>query len=318
MKAREIVLFFALVKIKKVLVYLPTPVQEIRVGMLEKAGIQLLVKREDLNHPTVSGNKWWKLKYNLEEVKRQGHTTLLTFGGAYSNHIYATAAAAKASRLNSIGIIRGGKVVPLNPTLSFAEQQAMRLHFVSREDYRKKNDTGFIQNLKEQFGDFYMIPEGGTNMLALKGCAEFATTELSSISFDRLYLPVGTGGTMAGLICGFKGQKEIVGVSVLKDGGFLIANIDHQVQQFSGTSYENWSVLTAYHHGGYAKVTNELLAFIHQTASAHSLPLDPVYTGKLLWAIMKEVEEGNVKRGTAILALHTGGLQGASKLLEDR
>lgn len=292
------------------LIYHNTPVDEIRSGMLDKAGIRLLVKREDLNHPFISGNKWWKLKYNIEEALKQHHT-VLTFGGAYSNHIYAVSAAAQEQGLSSIGIIRGEETLPLNPTLSFAGAHGMQLHYVSREDYRKKDDLAFVQTLHEKFGAYYLIPEGGTNSLAVKGCAEFASEILANIDFDHLLLPVGTGGTMAGTVCGLKGRKKVSGVAVLKNGGFLRSEIDKLIRESSNPVYENWSLLTSYHHGGYAKVTNELLAFIKTIKAEHDLPLDHVYTGKLMWAVMKEIEMGQFAKGTTVLALHTGGLQGS-------
>ena len=294
---------------KVALKYITTPLQEIQHHSLEKAGIRLLIKREDLNHPHISGNKWWKLKYNLQEARHQNKKTLLTFGGAFSNHICATAAAAREEGFKSLGVIRGEKTLPLNPTLKFAEEQGMEIHYITREDYRKKNENEFIQNLVRDFGDFFLIPEGGTNTLAVKGCAEYAEQELATVDFDHLILPVGTGGTMTGLICGFKGSKNIIGVSVLKNGEFLNHDIEKLINDFSGKSFGNWSILTSYHHGGYAKVTDALLLFIKAMMDENNLPLDQVYTGKLLWAVMKEIENGNFKRGSTILVLHTGGLQ---------
>jgi 1-aminocyclopropane-1-carboxylate deaminase len=296
-----------------VLYYHATPQQIIIDFVLEKAGIQLIVKREDLNHPFISGNKWWKLKYNLQKAIRSGQETVLTFGGAYSNHIYATAAAAKEVGLKSIGIIRGEETLPLNPTLTFAREQGMSLHYVTRENYRAKTNPVFIKQLHEKFGNFYLIPEGGTNELALQGCAEFATQKLGR-DFDYLCLPAGTGGTIAGIIAGLEGEKEIIGVSVLKNGDFLRDDITQLVRSFSGKNYGNWSLLTSYDHGGYAKVTGSLLDFIAMMKVLHNLPLDPLYTGKLLWAVMKEAEHGTFKRGSTVLALHTGGLQGATAI----
>ncbi|WP_254165109.1 1-aminocyclopropane-1-carboxylate deaminase/D-cysteine desulfhydrase [Chryseosolibacter histidini] len=292
------------------MIYNKTPVDEIRSAALDKAGIRLLVKREDQNHPFISGNKWWKLKYNIEEALKQ-HRTVLTFGGAYSNHIYAVAAAAKEHGLSSIGIIRGEETLPPNATLSFAKGNGMQLHYVSREDYRKKNDPEFVQMLHEKYGEFYLIPEGGTNSLAVKGCAEFASETLLPIDFDHLMLPVGTGGTMAGIVCGLQGRRKVTGVAALKNGDFLKTEIDKLIRESSGSTYENWSLLTSYHHGGYAKVTNELLDFMKTIKTEHDLPLDHVYTGKLLWAVMKEIDMGQFARGTTVLALHTGGLQGS-------
>jgi 1-aminocyclopropane-1-carboxylate deaminase len=294
--------------------YHSTPIYELQHNLLKKANVKLLVKREDLNHSLISGNKWWKLKYNLEQATQLNKTTILTFGGAYSNHIYATAAAAREANLKSIGIIRGEESLPLNQTLTFAINQGMEIHYISRSDYREKTTSNFINNLINTFGDFYLIPEGGTNEFAVKGCAEFARQELHNIDFDYLFLPVGTGGTMAGIICGLGGTRHITGISVLKNGDFLKNEIETLVKNFSNEFYRNWSLLTAYHHGGYAKVTDELLNFIATMKIEHNLPLDPVYTGKLLWAVLKEIESGMVRPGSTVLALHTGGLQGASAL----
>jgi 1-aminocyclopropane-1-carboxylate deaminase len=289
--------------------YATTPVQEIHLPLLKEAGIRLLVKREDLNHPFVSGNKWWKLKYNLDEAIRQ-KKKILTFGGAYSNHLFATAAAARECGIESIGIVRGELTFPLNHTLSFVKEKGMTLEFVTREKYRGKNSNEFIDELKNKFGDFYLIPEGGTNSLAIKGCIEFAQ-QLKTIKHDCLFLPVGTVGTIAGLIIGTEGKQKIIGVSVLK-GDFHHDEISQllQAEKKSGDTYGNWSVLTSYHHGGYGKVTRELVDFMRVMRESHNLPLDPVYTGKLLWAVIEEVKKGSFARGTTILALHTGGLQG--------
>jgi 1-aminocyclopropane-1-carboxylate deaminase len=293
------------------LAYHTTPLQEIRNHpALLKAGIRFLVKREDMNHQFVSGNKWWKLKYNLKAAVEQGFETLLTFGGAYSNHIYATAGAAAECGLRSIGIIRGEETLPLNPTLSFAKAKGMRLHYVSRADYRTKDTQEFTGRLSHAYGRFFLIPEGGSNLLAVKGCAEFAEKELSPINFDHLVLATGTGGTIAGLICGLNGQKNVIGVSILKDGAFLSDDIAKMVFSFTGRHFSSWSIHTGYHHGGYAKVPQELDWFMRETERLYHLPLDPIYTAKAFWAMLKEAEAGAFKRGDTVLFLHTGGLQG--------
>lgn len=292
------------------MIYNPTPIHELKDTILEKAGVRVLIKREDLNHDMVSGNKWWKLKYNLEQTQIEKKDTILTFGGAFSNHIYATATAAKQHNLKSVGIIRGEETMPLNQTLSHAEKEGMVLHYISREEYRKKNNPEFLQALQKTFGRFYLIPEGGTNSLAVKGCVEFANEILKPIDFDYLCLPVGTGGTMAGIVAGLNGAKEVIGISVLKNGEFLKDEITKLMDDFSGKSYGNWSLLTSYHHGGYAKMTKALLDFVTAMKERHNLPLDHVYTGKLLWAVMQEIEKGRFKRGSTVLAIHTGGLQG--------
>ncbi|MBN8576140.1 MAG: 1-aminocyclopropane-1-carboxylate deaminase/D-cysteine desulfhydrase [Cytophagales bacterium] len=295
---------------ERVLPYQHAPVIDLQLLILQKAGIQLFIKREDQNHPHISGNKWWKLKYNLEAAQQQGHHTLLTFGGAYSNHIYATAAAAHELGLTSIGIIRGEETLPLNGTLAFAKSRGMQLHYVSREAYRNKNSIEFIQSLHDRFGEFYLIPEGGTNALAIKGVAEFAQQLQQEIVFDYVCLPVGTGGTIAGLIAGMNEQTQVVGISVLKNGEFLVDEVNNLLKNFSDRVYGNWYIETSYHHGGYAKTNPQLLAFINTMKEQHQLPLDPVYTAKLLWGVFDMVEKGKFKPGSTVLAVHTGGLQG--------
>lgn len=242
--------------------------------------MKVLVLHEYQNHPLISGNKWWKLKHNLEQARKEGHNTLLTFGGAYSNHIYATAAAAKENGFKSRGIIRGEEAD--NPTLKFAREQGMKLEFISREDYRRKEEL--------KFRDAYVIPEGGTNEYAIQGCAEWGR-KLLSIDFHQLYVAVGTGGTLKGLIKGVDGQREVVGVPVLK-------NYD-----FEG------KLLRDYHHGGYAKVTKELLAFCEMMKTEYKIVVEPTYTGKVFWAVFDQIDRGIIDKGTTVLVIHTGGLQ---------
>lgn len=251
-------------------------------------GVHIMVLHEYQNHRFISGNKWWKLKYNLEQAKKEGLDTLLTFGGAYSNHIYATAAAAKEEGFKSIGIIRGEKVD--NHTLRFATQQGMKLEFVSREEYRKKEEQNFNTRLRLRFGKFFLIPEGGTNEHAIRGCAEWGR-KLLSIDFDTLYVPVGTGGTTRGLIEGIEGKREVIGVPVLKNYDF------------------DFKIMKDYHHGGYAKVTEELLDFCDGMRAEYSIPLEPTYTAKSFFAVFDQIRKGGIRKGTKILLIHTGGLQ---------
>ncbi|MBL0741827.1 1-aminocyclopropane-1-carboxylate deaminase/D-cysteine desulfhydrase [Chryseolinea lacunae] len=283
--------------------YRPTPVHEIRDPLLATAGVQLFVKREDLNHPLVSGNKWWKLKYNLENVSQHLSRTVLTFGGAYSNHIFAVAAAARELGFTSIGVIRGEETLPLNTTLQFAREQGMHLHYVSRDDYRKKEDYGFLEALAKQFGSFVAVPEGGTNIEAVRGVTEFAET--LDQSFNYYCCPVGTGGTLAGIIRGVPDTKKVIGFSVLKGEGSL----QHDISQWN-LHRQNWQLLTDYHFGGYAKSTPALLQFIEAFKTQHGVPLEFVYTGKMMAGIFDLVKKGFFERGSTLLALHTGGLQG--------
>lgn len=275
--------------------------------MLDK-GLQLFIKREDMIHPFVSGNKWRKLKYNLVEAKNKGIDTLLTFGGAYSNHIYATAAAAQEAGFNSIGVIRGDELAdkPRNHTLRFAEEHGMQLHFISRESYRNKNNTEFIALLKKQFGDFYLIPEGGTNALAIKGSREIL--DHTTTGFDVICSSVGTGGTLAGLIVGAQPHQQILGFSALK-GDFLKDEIKGLLKSVQSKS-TNWAVETDYHFGGYAKTNQELDSFMESFERRHQILLDPIYTAKMLFGIYDIIRSDQFHPGQKILAIHTGGLQG--------
>jgi 1-aminocyclopropane-1-carboxylate deaminase len=295
----------------KELKYNETPAIEINHPMMKEKGIQLLVKREDLNHPMISGNKLWKLKYNLKAASEQGFDTLLTFGGAFSNHIFASAAACYEVGLNSIGIIRGEEHLPLNPTLSFAKNAGMHLFYVTRSTYRAKNENSFVRELEKQFGKFFLVPEGGTNNLGIKGAEEFVS-KISNTLYDVVCVPVGTGGTITGMIAGLNGKKKIIGVPVLKTGEFLKVEIIDLLRDYCNNQFNNWTLITDYHHGGYAKTTAELQEFILMMKHQYNLPLDPVYTGKLLYAIFEEVKNGSFARGTTVLAIHTGGLQGTT------
>jgi 1-aminocyclopropane-1-carboxylate deaminase len=288
-----------------------TPVVTLKNDLFASKGVEVLVKREDLNHPTVSGNKFWKLKYNVSAACATVHKTILTFGGAFSNHLYATAAACQLSSLKSIGIVRGERPRQLSATLSFCEQHGMTLHFVSRSEYSKKVELQFTDQLTEMFGDFLLVPEGGSNALGFIGTCEFAADHLGKIPFTHLVLAVGTGCTMAGTIAGISAGKSVVGISVLKDGEFLRSDIAGFLSNYSSVTYGNWSLLTSYHHGGYAKATPELSRFIVEMRAQHSLPLDHVYTAKALWGLVEEVKKDSFPRGSTILFLHTGGLQGA-------
>lgn len=290
-------------------------IQEIRDARVSAKGIALFIKREDEIHPFVSGNKWRKLKYNLLEAGEKGCTTLLTFGGAYSNHIYATAAAASEGGFKSIGIIRGEEHLPLNPTLTFAQRHGMQLHYMDRATYRKKQSQEVIAGLHKKFGEFYLIPEGGTNNLAIKGASEMIDAHVRA--FDYVCLPVGTGGTIAGAIAGMQGQGRIIGFSALK-GDFLRNDVNHLLQKYGGATQENWEINTAYHFGGYAKTQPALFQFIEEFYHLHHIQLDPIYTGKMMFGIYDMITKGYFEPGSKILAIHTGGLQGIAGMEERR
>ncbi|TYB75778.1 1-aminocyclopropane-1-carboxylate deaminase/D-cysteine desulfhydrase [Bizionia myxarmorum] len=265
---------------------------------------QLSIKPDYLIDPFISGNKYRKLKYNIFEAKKQGCKLLLTFGGAYSNHIAAVAAAGNRFGFQTIGIIRGEELadkITENPTLLYAQNQGMQFHFVSRETYRLKESVTFIENLKNQFGDFYLIPEGGTNDLAIKGCEEILTEQ--DAEFDFITCPVGTGGTISGLINASKSHQKILGFPALK-GDFLWKDISKFARN------DNWDLITDYHFGGYAKINTELISFINEFKRQFQMPLDPVYTGKMVFGVFDLLKNGYFPKDAKILMIHTGGLQG--------
>lgn len=286
-----------------------SPVQEVIDPELKDRGIRLLIKRDDLIHEHISGNKWRKLKYNLREAAELSHHTLLTFGGAYSNHIAATAFAAQKAGLSSIGVIRG-EDDNTNPTLKFAREQGMQLHFVSREAYRIKTDDDFIDELEEQFGRFFLVPEGGANGLGVRGCAEILP-EIED-DFDVVCCAAGTGTTLAGLALTLKENQKLLGFPALKGGEFLNEEIEKLIMEsrLRPPLAINRQLITDYHFGGYAKLKPELLDFIQGFTERTGIPLDPIYTGKMMFGIYDMVEKGNFIAGTTVLAVHTGGLQG--------
>ena len=289
--------------------------QSIVFSEIENSGISLSIKREDTIHPLISGNKYRKLKYNLEAAKKQNKHTLLTFGGAHSNHLAATAAAGLEYGFKTIGIVRGEELEekheqgnPINSTLDLAIQQQMKLNFVSRNDYRNKTSPTFINSLKEKFGEFYLIPEGGTNSLAIKGCEEILNK--NDQEFEVICVSVGTGGTISGVINSAENHQELLGFPALK-GSFLKSEIDKYV-----LNDKNWSLINKYHFGGFAKTSEDLIAFINKFKGETGIPLDPIYTGKMMFGIVDLIKRDYFERGTKILAIHTGGLQGIKGINE--
>jgi len=275
-----------------------------KINLDENHGVELFMKREDLIHPDISGNKYRKLKYNAIEAKRKGFKTLLSFGGAYSNHIAAVAKLGQELGFNTIGIIRGEELegrIDDNPTLYFSRSCNMNLKFITRDAYRSKNNKEFIEELKFEFGAVYLIPEGGTNELAVKGCEEIL--DETDQKLDFICCPVGTGGTISGIIKSSKKDQVVLGFPALK-GDFP----DKEIHNF--TKKENWKLITDYHFGGYAKINEALITFINEFKVDHGIALDPVYTGKMMFGIMDLIEKGLFPHGSKILAIHTGGLQG--------
>ncbi|WP_229719279.1 1-aminocyclopropane-1-carboxylate deaminase/D-cysteine desulfhydrase [Winogradskyella schleiferi] len=271
---------------------------------IENSSVNITIKREDLIHAFISGNKYRKLKYNIEEAKRLEATSLLTFGGAFSNHIAAVAYAGKANGFKTIGVIRGkelGAKQELNPTLLFAKTRGMHLEFISRESYRKKTSDDFIGKLKKRFDDFYLLPEGGTNDLAVKGCEEILQTD--DFNFDYICCAVGTGGTISGIINAAQSHQSILGFPALKG-----ESLQQDIRKFA--NQDHWDLITDYHFGGYGKIKPELIAFINRFKKDYGIPLDPIYTGKMVFGVFDLIEKGFFPKDSKILVIHTGGLQG--------
>lgn len=288
------------------------PLTQIQDRLLTAKQIKLFVKREDLTDEIISGNKFYKLKYNLIEAERLGFKTLLTFGGAFSNHIHATAYAGKKYGLKTIGIIRGEEHLPLNPTLSSAREWGMTIDYLGRSSYRNKYDESLLDELKNKFGDFYLVPEGGSNALAIKGVAEIVPT--IDIKYDFICSTCGTGGTLAGLILGLDSKSFALGFSALKGGNFLYQNIKTLLANYSKEMLNNWQINLDYHFGGYAKINKELIGFCNDFKNNHNIEIEPVYTGKMFYGIFDLIKKDYFPEGSVIVAIHTGGLQGLNGL----
>lgn len=282
----------------------PSLNQTLQLPLLQSRGVTLILKREDQLHPLMSGNKFRKLKYNLEAARLKKAHTLLTFGGAYSNHILATAAAAAEHGFKSTGIIRGEELknrVEENPTLSKAQSLGMKFIFVSRERYKElTRDEKKAKHLCAQDG-IYMIPEGGSNALAVKGVAEMLTEE--DLTADYLCCSVGTGATLAGLVEAARPQQQVLGFAAL-DHHDLAA----EVGRF--TKKSTYEIVHDYTFGGYAKVSDELISCMNEWLRQTGVLFDPVYTAKMMYGILDRVRRGAIPKGSVILAIHTGGLQG--------
>jgi 1-aminocyclopropane-1-carboxylate deaminase len=264
----------------------------------------LFIKREDQIHPFVSGNKFRKLKYNVAQLKADGLQGILTFGGAFSNHIAAVAAFGKSAGIKTIGIIRGEELqsqINENPTLKFASENEMEFQFISRENYRLKNEPSFLASLKEKYPEYLIVPEGGTNELAVKGCEEILTKE--DAVFDYIVCCVGTGGTISGIINSALPHQKVLGFPALKED-FLQKDISKFARN------KNWELIRDYHFGGYGKVSNELVQLINHFHETTKIPLDPIYTGKMVFGVVDLIRKNYFKPHHKILIIHSGGLQG--------
>lgn len=298
----------------------PSPVVELCDDLATSFGLRILVKRDDLlalyafreNFPAFCGNKWRKLKYNLLEAQQAGQSGLLTFGGAYSNHIAAVAAAGRIFGFRTIGIIRGEPCTPLNPTLSFATMCGMELRYLDRTVFKNLRENGWQAIDLAVPDDYLAIPEGGTNALALKGCMELGAELSAQTNADFFCVPCGTGGTIAGLYAGLGPPGVVTGFPVLKGGAFLYA----EIQKILGEHHTHEAPLqlrleTDYHFGGYARANPQLFDFIRHFKAQHGILLDHVYTAKMFFGVFDLIRKGYFPKGATICLIHTGGLQGS-------
>ncbi|WP_286234677.1 1-aminocyclopropane-1-carboxylate deaminase/D-cysteine desulfhydrase [Thalassotalea sediminis] len=292
-----------------------SPVQRLKHPLFAQYNLHVSVKRDDLIHPIISGNKWRKLKYNLQFAKTAGYKGVISFGGAYSNHIHALAYACFQQQLPSIAFIRGESHYAANATLKQAISWGMKCKFLDRESYKKRSDNTFIDHIQQQYPEYFIIPEGGTNFHALKGVQELCHELNSQVEFDTIITPVGSAGTISGLITGDMQQHQILGIAVLKQAGYLRDDIKSLLLEHNCNA-KNWQLLTAYHGGGYAKFDNDLLAQMRDFSQVTQLPIEPIYSGKMIVALLALIKQGFFPVGHRIVVLHTGGLQGLYGLIE--
>lgn len=290
----------------------PSPITQLKEPLLAEKNIQLFIKRDELIHPVIQGNKWRKLKYNLLAAAEQSATTILSFGGAYSNHLHALAAAGQLFNFKTIGIVRGERPATLSPSLQDMQDWGMQLEFISRADYRMRDSSEFIQQLKQKYGEFYLLPEGGNNTAGRQGCAELLD-ELEQ-TYDVICCEVGSGTQFSALVSQHASssqaaqQTHYLGFVVMKNPTLLQQLKDYFQQQ--QVAYSNWSLNHDYHFGGFARADDTLHKFIRQFKQQHGIQLEPVYSGKMLYGIYQLIEQDYFKPGSRILAIHGGGLQG--------
>jgi len=270
--------------------------------------VKVFMKRIDLVHPVISGNKWYKMKYNISEMMEQGKDTLLTFGGAFSNHIHAAATAGKIFGFRTIGLLRGEEHLPLNETLLSAVENGMEIHYIDRTTFRERESEQFLEELKNKYGNAYILPLGGTNNIALKGCAEIVDN--IDVDYDYICSASGSGGTFAGIVAGLNGNKKGIAFPALKGGEFLEEVISDLVFEYSEKHFSNWHLNTDYHFGGFAKLTKELVEFTKEFEKLNGFELDYIYTNKMMFGISELIKSGYFKSGETIVAIHSGGLQG--------
>ena len=289
---------------------LPSPLQRLHHPLLTRYDVELWCKRDDLIHPAISGNKWRKLKYHLLHASEHGKQHLLSFGGAYSNHIHALAAAGYETGLRTTGIIRGEADAVSNTTLRDARRWGMDLVFVDRQSYRRRQDPDWLAQFDAP--DTLIVPEGGSSPLAIPGVAEL----VGEVPFspDLWVLPCASGGTLAGLIAGKRDREQILAIAVLKGGDFIADEVCRLHP--AAASIPGWRIALDHHDGGYAKFSPALWQWVQDFSADTGLPLEPIYSGKAMWGLFRELAAGRIARGSKIVFIHTGGMQGLAGLRE--
>jgi 1-aminocyclopropane-1-carboxylate deaminase len=293
---------------------IPSPISKLDHPLFIEKGVEVYIKRDDLIHSVISGNKWRKLKLNVEKFHQGKYDKLLTFGGAYSNHIAATARSGKELGFQTVGIIRGDELsAESNTTLKQADEDGMELVFTAREEYGLRSEKYYHEELRRRHGHVWIVPEGGANYYGVLGCVEIASEDEPSPT--HVFSAAGTGTTVAGLMVGF-GKSTIYAVSALKNGAFLKDDIELHLRGFDFDDETHQLLMsqlqleTEYHFGGYAKHNEELITFMNSCFSEMNIPLDKVYTAKMFYALMDKLKKDKIPSGSTVLALHTGGLQG--------
>jgi len=297
---------------------IPSSLQKLESDLFKKHQVDVYVKRDDLIHPEISGNKWRKLKLNFEKFHQGKYESILTFGGAFSNHIAATASLGNSAGIKTIGIIRGEELTAeSNDTLKQASANGMKLIFVSRDKYSERYERIYHEELRREYGNILLIEEGGANFLGAMGIAD-CVKELN-FEPDYIYTAAGTGTTSAGLLIATN-KSKIVSVPVLKNGEFLIDEIRNLVhlasfdEELTIEKMERLQLETDFHFGGYGKYNQELIDFINEIHKTHQLKLDQIYTAKMFYTFIENLKSGKIRSNSTVVLLHTGGIQGLSTI----
>mgnify|MGYP000497871423 CR=1 FL=1 len=302
-----------------------SPLESLVHPLFAKHSVQVQIKRDDLLHPIISGNKSRKLKFNLKHIQQQGYQGAISFGGSYSNHIHAFAFACYQHNIPCIGVIRGEAHYANNYTLSWAQHWGMKCHFVDRKTYKRRFDDDFLAELAHQYPNHFIVPEGGSNPLAIDGVSEVIDELNQQTSFDTLMTPLGSGGTLAGLVSGDEkyarmnnqAQHNILGIAVLKRAEYLIEEVKKLMPK-TGNNHHFWKVMTEFHCGGYGKFSAKDVARLIDFNQQVAPTFEPVYSGKMLLALLDLLEQGYFNVNERIVLLHTGGLQGLGGMFEQK